>query len=165
MAAADGSRHAAAPRVRLRLTAKCAFHQSHKVRHQRCHAYHTSFDGTGPEHSSARIERFLQQTDEPMTMEEYATRQTHRALFCQINRAVLFKLACCPCAHRALKSEQPNLIVVNCTTPAQYFHVLRRQLARPYRKPLVIISPKTLLRHNDAVSSLQDMGNMAFKTR
>ncbi|MGE4607648.1 MAG: 2-oxoglutarate dehydrogenase E1 component, partial [Myxococcota bacterium] len=68
------------------------------------------FEGQGPEHSSARIERFLQS-----------------------------------CADDALQ-------VVNCTTPAQYFHVVRRQMRRPYRAPLVIFTPKSLLRSPKAVS-------------
>jgi len=51
-----------------------------------------------------------------------------------------------------------NMIVANCTTPANYFHLLRRQMLRPYRRPLVVISPKTLLRHNKALSSLAELG-------
>ena len=68
------------------------------------------FEGQGPEHSSARVERFLQL-----------------------------------CA-------EDNLQVVNCTTPAQYFHALRRQMRRTWRAPLVILTPKSLLRHKRAVS-------------
>ena len=49
------------------------------------------------------------------------------------------------------------LQVVNPTTPAQYFHLLRRQMVRPYRKPLVIVAPKVLLRHPSATSPLPDM--------
>ncbi len=74
------------------------------------------FEGQGPEHSSARIERFLQL-----------------------------------CA-------EDNMQVVNCTTPASYFHVLRRQLRRKFRKPLVVSTPKSLLRHKRCVSRLADMG-------
>ncbi len=74
------------------------------------------FEGQGPEHSSARLERFLQL-----------------------------------CA-------EDNMQVVNCTTPANYFHVLRRQLHRDFRKPLVVMSPKSLLRHKRAVSPLSMMG-------
>jgi 2-oxoglutarate dehydrogenase E1 component len=72
------------------------------------------FEGQGPEHSSARLERFLQL-----------------------------------CA-------EDNMQVVNCTTPANYFHVLRRQIHREFRKPLVIMTPKSLLRHKRCVSKLDD---------
>ena len=73
------------------------------------------YEGQGPEHSSARLERFLQL-----------------------------------CA-------EDNLQVVNCTTPANYFHVLRRQVLREFRKPLVVMTPKSLLRHKKAVSDLAEM--------
>ncbi|MEO0946407.1 MAG: 2-oxoglutarate dehydrogenase E1 component, partial [Pseudomonadota bacterium] len=72
------------------------------------------FEGQGPEHSSARLERFLQM-----------------------------------CA-------EDNWIVANCTTPANYFHILRRQMHRSYRKPLVLMTPKSLLRHKMAISEAQD---------
>ncbi|GAA6044320.1 hypothetical protein JCM8097_004473 [Rhodosporidiobolus ruineniae] len=81
------------------------------------------FDGAGPEHSSSRIERFLQLTNEPL----------HRTPF------------------------TPNLHIVNVTTAANYFHLLRRQLKREYRKPLVVATPKGLLRFSPAASSLADM--------
>ena len=74
------------------------------------------YEGQGPEHSSARLERYLQ--------------------------------AC----------AQDNLIVANCSTPASYFHILRRQLHRPVRKPLIIMTPKSLLRDKRAASSLSDFG-------
>ena len=74
------------------------------------------FEGQGPEHSSARLERYLQL-----------------------------------CA-------EDNIQVANCTTPANYFHILRRQIHRNFRKPLVIMTPKSLLRHKKAVSTLADMG-------
>ena len=73
------------------------------------------YEGQGPEHSSARIERYLQL-----------------------------------CAER-------NMCVANLTTPANYFHILRRQMHRNYRKPLVLSTPKSLLRHKLAVSPLADM--------
>jgi 2-oxoglutarate dehydrogenase E1 component len=72
------------------------------------------FEGQGPEHSSARLERFLQM------------------------------------------SGQDNWIVANCTTPANYFHILRRQLHRSFRKPLILMTPKSLLRHKLAVSKTEE---------
>ncbi len=72
------------------------------------------YEGQGPEHSSARLERFLQL-----------------------------------CA-------EDNIQVANCTTPANYFHLLRRQMARPFRTPLVVMTPKSLLRHKLAVSKAED---------
>jgi len=72
------------------------------------------FEGQGPEHSSARLERFLQL-----------------------------------CA-------EGNIQVANCTTPANYFHILRRQMLRSFRKPLVMMTPKSLLRHKAAVSKASD---------
>ena len=74
------------------------------------------YEGQGPEHSSARLERYLQS-----------------------------------CA-------EDNWQVVNCTTPANYFHVLRRQLHREFRKPLVLMTPKSLLRHKKVVSRFEDFG-------
>ncbi len=74
------------------------------------------FEGQGPEHSSARLERFLQ------------------------------------------LSAEDNWQVCNITTPANYFHALRRQIHRDFRKPLVVMTPKSLLRHKLAVSKLADMG-------
>jgi len=72
------------------------------------------FEGQGPEHSSARLERFLQMCG------------------------------------------QDNWIVANCTTPANYFHILRRQLHRTFRKPLILVTPKSLLRHKLAVSKTEE---------
>jgi 2-oxoglutarate dehydrogenase E1 component len=74
------------------------------------------YEGQGPEHSSARLERYLQL-----------------------------------CA-------QDNMQVANCTTPANYFHVLRRQMHRPFRKPLILMTPKSLLRHKRCTSFLADFG-------
>ncbi len=73
------------------------------------------YEGQGPEHSSARLERYLQL-----------------------------------CA-------EDNLQVANCSTPANYFHILRRQMMREFRKPLILMTPKSLLRHKKAVSTLADM--------
>jgi 2-oxoglutarate dehydrogenase E1 component len=78
-------------------------------------------EGQGPEHSSARLERFLE------------------------------------------LSVEDNWRVVNLTTPAQYFHALRRQVLSPYRKPLVVMAPKSLLRHPAAVSPLQDLSGGRFR--
>ena len=74
------------------------------------------YEGQGPEHSSARLERFLQS-----------------------------------CA-------EDNWQVANCTTPANYFHILRRQMHRKFRKPLILMTPKSLLRHKRVVSRLDEMG-------
>lgn len=74
------------------------------------------YEGQGPEHSSARLERYLQM-----------------------------------CA-------EDNMQVANCTTPANYFHILRRQLRRDIRKPLILMTPKSLLRHKRVVSALAEMG-------
>ena len=88
----------------------------------------------GPEHSSARPERFLHACSEdpetfPHESDEFAIRQL----------------------------LDTNMIVANCSTPANYFHILRRQIALPFRKPLVIFTPKSLLRHPEAKSSFDDM--------
>ena len=72
------------------------------------------YEGQGPEHSSARLERFLQ--------------------LC----------------------SNDNMQVMNCTTPANYFHALRRQMHRDFRKPLIMMTPKSLLRHKHCVSNLED---------
>jgi len=93
------------------------------------------YEGMGPEHSSARPERFLQmQNDDPDSMPDI--NDPH------------FNL-------RQLQSA--NWIIANCTTPANLFHILRRQQALPYRKPLIIFTPKSLLRHPMARSSFDDM--------
>ncbi|MEM9138445.1 MAG: 2-oxoglutarate dehydrogenase E1 component [Pseudomonadota bacterium] len=79
------------------------------------------YEGQGPEHSSARIERFLQ------------------------------------------LSAEDNWIVANCTTPANYFHIMRRQMLRSFRKPLILFTPKSLLRHKLCVSNLSEMAeNSSF---
>lgn len=81
------------------------------------------YAGQGPEHSSSRLERFLQL-----------------------------------CA-------EFNMIIANCSTPANFFHLMRRQLAQPFRKPLIVLSPKSLLRHPACVSDKSEfIGNTTFKT-
>ncbi|KAM7543256.1 hypothetical protein Aperf_G00000008638 [Anoplocephala perfoliata] len=91
-------------------------------------------EGMGPEHSSARIERFLQLSNDddayiPVFNENFSQEQL----------------------------LETNWILVNCTTPANMFHVLRRQILLPFRRPLVVFTPKSLLRHPDARSSFDDM--------
>ena len=90
-------------------------------------------EGQGPEHSSARIERFLQAVDDQEDTVPNMAEDTR------------------------MQIQHTNMQVVNCTTPANYFHVLRRQVHRAFRKPLVVAAPKSLLRHKSAVSSLKDM--------
>jgi len=79
------------------------------------------YEGQGSEHSSARIERYLQL-----------------------------------CAN-------DNMVVANCTTPANFFHLLRRQMKRNFRKPLIVFTPKSLLRHPKAVSTLNELANGHFE--
>ncbi len=79
------------------------------------------FEGQGPEHSSARLERFL------------------------------------------IQCAEDNMQVCNLTTPAQMFHCLRRQVLRPWRKPLIVMAPKSLLRHPRARSTLQDLAEGGFR--
>ncbi len=79
------------------------------------------FEGQGPEHSSARMERFLIQCDET------------------------------------------NIQVINCSTPASYFHAMRRQMHSPYRKPMVMFTPKSLLRHPKCISSVEELTDGSFQ--
>ncbi|KAK1905371.1 2-oxoglutarate dehydrogenase-like mitochondrial, partial [Dissostichus eleginoides] len=91
-------------------------------------------EGMGPEHSSARPERFLQMSnDDPDHFPEFSGDFEVQQLY------------------------DCNWIVVNCSTPANYCHVLRRQILLPFRKPLIIFTPKSLLRHPDARSSFEDL--------
>jgi len=79
------------------------------------------YEGQGPEHSSARLERFLS--------------------------------AC----------AEENICVTNITSPANFFHAIRRQLARPFRKPLIVMSPKSLLRHKKCISSVDELSSGGFR--
>lgn len=79
------------------------------------------YEGQGPEHSSARLERFLQ------------------------------------------SAAQNNMLICNLTTPAQIYHALRRQMVRDFRKPLIVMSPKSLLRHPRAVSSIEELAKGKFQ--
>ena len=92
------------------------------------------YDGQGAEHSSCRLERFLQMVDEDCHYVPNMARDERTQI------------------------QKCNWQVVNCTTPANYFHALRRQIHRDFRKPLVVISPKNLLRLKSCVSTLEDMG-------
>ncbi|KAF7231961.1 hypothetical protein EG68_08376 [Paragonimus skrjabini miyazakii] len=92
------------------------------------------YEGMGPEHSSARIERFLQMSNDdenhvPVFGDQFMMQQLHEI----------------------------NWIVANCSTPANFFHILRRQILLPFRKPLIVFTPKSLLRHPDAKSPFEDM--------
>lgn len=91
-------------------------------------------EGMGPEHSSARLERFLQMSSDdpdyfPPESDEFAIRQLHDI----------------------------NWIVANCSTPANYFHILRRQIILPFRKPLILMTPKSLLRLPECRSNFSEM--------
>eukprot|EP01138_Halocafeteria_seosinensis_P011671 gb/GECG01011927.1/.p1 GENE.gb/GECG01011927.1/~~gb/GECG01011927.1/.p1 ORF type:complete len:1065 (+),score=115.64 gb/GECG01011927.1/:1-3195(+) len=113
------------------------------------------YDGAGPEHSSCRVERYLQlcnsqQLSYNSSCFEYYLSQAGRestSLWGADGSGIDKSLV-----------EPANLQVVMPSTPAQYFHLLRRQMARPFRKPLVVVGPKTLLRHPQAVSPLQEFG-------
>jgi len=79
------------------------------------------YEGQGSEHSSARIERYLQ--------------------LCAID----------------------NMTLANCTTPANLYHLLRRQMKRDYRKPLIVFTPKSLLRHSKVISTIEDLATGEFQ--
>ncbi|XP_018405899.1 PREDICTED: probable 2-oxoglutarate dehydrogenase E1 component DHKTD1, mitochondrial isoform X3 [Cyphomyrmex costatus] len=81
------------------------------------------YDGAGPEHSSCRLERFLQLTNSK---------------------------------ENGVDGDDVNIHIANPSEPSQYFHLLRRQMIRDYRKPLIVVAPKILLRHSAAVSPLSD---------
>jgi 2-oxoglutarate dehydrogenase E1 component len=92
------------------------------------------YDGQGAEHSSCRMERFLQSIDEDSDIVPPLEKNERKQI------------------------QQCNMQVVNCTTPANYFHVLRRQLHREFRKPLIVVAPKNLLRDKRCTSTLEEMG-------
>jgi 2-oxoglutarate dehydrogenase E1 component len=79
------------------------------------------YEGQGPEHSSARIERYL------------------------------------------MLAAEDNICLANCTTPANFFHLLRRQALRSYRRPLIVFTPKSLLRHPECVSTMEDLATGSFQ--
>lgn len=98
------------------------------------------YEGQGPEHSSCRIERFLQMSSDDEN-EFFASSDEN----CN-------------------QIQKSNWQIVNCTTPANFFHVLRRQVHRSFRKPLIVATPKSLLRHKQAVSSVEDfIGDKRFQ--
>jgi 2-oxoglutarate dehydrogenase complex dehydrogenase (E1) component-like enzyme len=91
------------------------------------------YDGAGPEHSSSRVERFLQLSDAsdvPPT-NEHAEEQI---------------------------LKETNVIIANCSTSAQYFHLLRAQMRRTYRKPLIVVAPKKMLKFRPASSDIEEFG-------
>ncbi|XP_028805123.1 2-oxoglutarate dehydrogenase, mitochondrial [Neltuma alba] len=94
------------------------------------------YDGQGPEHSSGRMERYLQMADD----NPYVIPEMDPTLRKQI--------------------QECNWQIVNVTTPANFFHVLRRQINREFRKPLIVMSPKNLLRHKDCKSNLSEFDDV-----
>lgn len=91
------------------------------------------YEGQGPEHSSCRIERFLQMVDDQENVVPPMAEDVRKQI------------------------QHSNMQVANVTTPANYFHLLRRQVHRGFRKPLIVATPKSLLRHKSAVSKLSEM--------
>ncbi|CAI2374917.1 unnamed protein product [Moneuplotes crassus] len=91
------------------------------------------YDGAGPEHSSGRVERFLEMCDDdPDTIPEWGPSYFNKNM------------------------KRHNWQIVNCSTSANYFHVLRRQMHRDYRKPLIVMAPKKLLKLKDAGCPIED---------
>jgi len=92
------------------------------------------YDGQGAEHSSCRVERYLQMVEEDP---HHIPNMEH---------------------DERTQIQKTNWQIVNCTTPANYFHSLRRQIHRDFRKPMIVVAPKNLLRNKRCVSTLEDMG-------
>jgi len=92
------------------------------------------YDGQGPEHSNCRVERYLSLIDENDTFP--TEKETDDELLQRI-----------------------NMQVVNCSTSANYFHLLRSQMRRTFRKPLIVVSPKKLLRFKEASSNIEEFGD------
>jgi probable 2-oxoglutarate dehydrogenase E1 component DHKTD1 len=96
------------------------------------------YDGAGPEHSSCRVERYLQLSDSPDTPHSGKVKQDIY--------------------------EECNMQIINATTSAQIFHAFRRQLLRPFRKPLIVVAPKKMLKLREASSELKDFAvNTSFQ--
>uniref|UniRef100_A0A803N5S3 Transketolase-like pyrimidine-binding domain-containing protein n=1 Tax=Chenopodium quinoa TaxID=63459 RepID=A0A803N5S3_CHEQI len=135
------------------------------------------YDGQGPEHSSARLERFLQAIYPEYFIFFILAVFLHWTLTL-IALYIIF-LICKTCdvqmcddnpheiaTDPTKQIQECNWQVVNVTTPANYFHVLRRQVHREFRKPLIVMSPKNLLRHKDCksyLSELDDLHQTSFK--
>jgi len=92
------------------------------------------YEGQGPEHSSCRLERFLQMCNDD------------EDVFPDMEQSITMQV------------QKSNWQVVNCSTPANYFHVLRRQVHRDFRKPLIVATPKSLLRLKQAASTFEEFG-------
>lgn len=97
------------------------------------------YEGAGPEHSSCRVERFLQSSDQDV--EVFPTLDDEQSV------------------------QRHNWTIANCSTPANYFHILRRQIHREYRKPLIIVAPKSLLKHRLAKSDIEVFDDTGDDTR